>query len=144
MFETKSVDYLGVEYQAGVLIRKELFFKGLPNMDQLIHDRFEDSAYHVVAYRDDLVVGAGRLNIVGGLGFISQMAVQPVFQGMGVGFMILHTLEYKCKEENIGVAELNARTTALDFYVKAGYCPIGGTFPSEKTGVEHQRMRKHL
>lgn len=144
MFETKSVDYLGVEYQAGVLIRKELFFKGFPNNDKFIHDRFEENAYHVVAYRDDLVVGTGRLNIVGGLGYISQMAVQPIFQGMGVGFMILYTLEYKCKEEFIGVAELDARISGLPFYEKAGYHPIGGRFPSEKTGVEHQRMRKHL
>ncbi len=39
---------------------------------------------------------------------------------------------------------LNARDTAIDFYLRLGYAPFGESFVSELTGIPHIGMRKAL
>lgn len=128
------------EYKQGLLVREELFFKDFPNAQQLLNDAYEQESIHLVAIEDQKVIGTGRLKIQDNKAIISQMTVLPNFQKQQVGKQLVRYLLDKAISLNITTVELNARITALDFYKKYNFTPVGKVFASNKTGVLHQKM----
>lgn len=86
-------------YLQGVSLRKKLFFNGYENAQQLIDDDFEINSVHIVALKNEIVIGTGRLTFVGKTAIISQMTVHPKNQNTGIGSNILKKL--------IQISELN-------------------------------------
>tara|TARA_R110002012_G_scaffold252147_3_gene430861 strand:+ start:76545 stop:76967 length:423 start_codon:yes stop_codon:yes gene_type:complete len=130
-------------YAKAKKIRKICFFQGLSDADKLIDDNFEQHGYHLVCIEENgVVLGTGRLNIENFKGIISQMAILPKYQKLGIGKSILTQLLKKCKENQVETIELNAREAAIDFYGKMGFEVVGTKYPSQKTGVIHQKMVK--
>ncbi|ANQ51734.1 GNAT family N-acetyltransferase [Flammeovirga sp. MY04] len=129
-------------YTQAKRIRIECFFEGMQNAEALINDPFEKEGIHLVLL-DNLgkVIGTGRIHTEGSIGIISQMAVQKEHQKVGVGRILLTELIDKCKSLGMDCIELSARETALQFYIKNGFQPIGNRYPSKKTGIIHQKMR---
>lgn len=122
-------------------IRIKCFFEGMPNASELINDDFEETGYHLVCLEGThKVLGTGRLNIEGAKGIISQMAIHPYCQRMGIGSRILEELLLKCQKLGVDIIELSARETAITFYEKYGFETLGSLYPSKKTGVIHQKM----
>lgn len=134
------VDTESAYYKEAVTIRKERFFKGMENSSSLINDALETKGIHLVCLYKDEVVGAGRLNIEGEKGIISQMAIKTGYQRQGIGASILKVLIQYSKEKQAHRIELSARETALEFYKKYGFVPIEDKYPSKKTGIIHQKM----
>jgi predicted GNAT family N-acyltransferase len=115
----------------------------MKDAEQLINDIYEKDGYHLVCIGENgAVIGTGRLNIETSKGIISQMAIKPKYQKLGIGRKILTHLLQKCKELEVGTIELNARETAIDFYNKMSFEIIGDKYPSKKTGIIHQKMVK--
>ncbi len=129
-----------LQYQAGVALRISLFFEGMPDAQELINDDFENKSLHLVAIKEDQIIGTGRLYFATNTAIISQMTVAPDFQHQKIGQNILQMLLKECKTHQIEKITLSARVTALDFYAKFGFKAIGDTYPSVKTGVLHQNM----
>lgn len=134
-----------VEYQQAVKIRIDQFFKDMQNAESLINDKFESKGIHLVCINGyDDVIGTGRLHFDGKIGVISQMAIDTNYQKQGVGRKILEKLIDRCHEENTERIELAARKTALGFYLKFGFEPVGEFYPSKKTGIIHIKMVKNV
>lgn len=127
-------------YQKAVEIRIEQFFKNMENSSTLINDNYELEGIHLVCLNGEKVIGTGRLNIEGATSVVSQMAIASNFQKKGIGTKILK--EFIKYSENKGFSKtiLSARETAIEFYKKFNFIPVGELYPSLKTGVIHQKM----
>ncbi len=138
--EFRFVEINTLEYKQGLLVREQLFFKDFPNAQQLLNDAHEQESIHLVAIENQKVIGAGRLTIKDGKAIISQMTVLPNFQKQQVGKQLLSYLLDKALSLHTTTVELSARVTALNFYKKYNFMPVGEVYASKKTGVLHQKM----
>ena len=68
------------------------------------------------------------------------MTVLPNFQKQQIGKQLLLLLLEKAKENDCINIELSARVTALEFYKKYNFMPVGEVYMSKKTGILHQYM----
>ena len=71
-----------------------------------------------------------------------QVAVHPSLQGKGLGKKLLTFTEEWCKKNNISSIELNARETAIPFYLSMNYHMVGEPFT--EVGIPHIKMVKSL
>lgn len=138
-----KLKYITIEdplYQKAVTIRKEQFFQDMENSSELINDDFELNGIHLVCLKDNKVVGTGRLNIENAKSIISQMAIDANFQKRGIGAKILKELIKYGEDKGLSKMVLSARETAIGFYKKFNFEPVGKKYPSLKTGIIHQKM----
>jgi len=108
-------------------------------------DDMEDEAYHLMAIDENsVIVGAGRIHRRSGSSAqIRYMAVDPAFQGRGIGSQLLERLEAKAQSWGCQEIVLNARTTCLDFYLKHHYRIIADAATLFDT-ITHKQMRKQI
>lgn len=71
-----------------------------------------------------------------------QVAVHPSLQGKGLGKKLVAFTEEWCKKNNISSIELNARETAIPFYLSMNYHAVGEPFT--EVGIPHIKMVKSL
>ncbi|MDP2174717.1 MAG: GNAT family N-acetyltransferase [Bacteroidota bacterium] len=71
-----------------------------------------------------------------------QVAVDPTQQGQGIGKSMVAFSEQWAKENGFNTIELNARKTAVPFYLNLAYQIEGSEF--EEVGVPHYKMVKKL
>ena len=106
-------------------------------------DELENQAFHIVAYNNKNIIGAGRLHIEKNQSArIRYMAVHENYQHQGVGSSILRELEKIAKTKNVKMCWLYARENAVNFYLKNNY-QIKGIATSELE-IKHHRMEKVL
>jgi thiamine transport system ATP-binding protein len=68
------------------------------------------------------------------------MAVDPAWQGRGVGRMLLDGLAELARAEGAEVLWANARDTALGFYLRGGFIVAGEGFVTTDTALPHHRV----
>ena len=106
-------------------------------------DDEEDQAFHAAIFEDTTIVAVGRLHRISpSIGQIRYMAVSPDHLGQGLGAQVLACLENEARRRELTYLELDARETALGFYLKKGYI-VSGISPT-KWGIPHRRMRKPI
>ena len=116
-------------------------FKLPPGSEQ---DEFEDHAFHIAVYSDQIIIGVGRIHIEPDQTTrIRYMAVHDTYQNQGIGSSILRELEQFARKNNLRDCWLYARQDAINFYLKNGY-RIKGESNSELQELKHQRMEKQL
>lgn len=71
-----------------------------------------------------------------------QVAVDPKFQGSGIGKQMVKFSEQWCKLNGFNKIELHARANVLPFYEKMNYEVVGNTFL--EVGIPHLKMVKKL
>jgi predicted GNAT family N-acyltransferase len=108
-------------------------------------DPADGTSTHLMAVDDgQAVVGVGRLHFnTPGEAQIRYMAIAKAHQRSGIGSSLLEALEGRAKQLGALQVILNARETALGFYLKHGYETRGPghiLFDS----IAHVRMRKSL
>ena len=86
-------------------------------------DPTDDDAFHVFILSDeDQPLGAGRMHFVDDKTIqIRYMAVDESVQGRGIGNLLIKTLETEALKKGAERVILNARDSALPFYLKNGY-----------------------
>ena len=70
------------------------------------------------------------------------MAVEPDRQGTGLGTRLVEALEEELVRRGFREVTLHARDTAVGFYARLGYAPVGP--PYVEVGIPHQNMRRPL
>lgn len=83
------------------------------------------------AYIEDQgkIVACGRLqDNGGGVGQVRFMAVDPAYQGKGLGNLIMQFLEKRAQDLKLDTIELQARENAVSFYERNGYTIREKTF----------------
>ncbi len=74
------------------------------------------------------------------VGKLMQMAVDPDWQGHGIGRALVDAVFAEAWRLRLASVVLHARDTAVGFYLRCG-CTLEGA-PFEEVGLPHRRMRK--
>lgn len=107
-------------------------------------DELEQSSYHLMLVNDNGdIAAAGRLHLVdNSTAQVRYMAVASAFQGKGAGRRVLQALERQAALWGCHIVQLNARDTAVGFYLAQGYLDCGAA--AELYGIAHRRMSKQV
>lgn len=85
-------------------------------------DELEGQAIHIIAVEDEKIVGCGRAHFnTEDEAQVRYMAVENLWQGKGVGKLILDELEKRVIEKGAKKIILHARENVVKFYEKNGY-----------------------
>lgn len=115
---------------------------GQPKGSEKIQD--DETSYHLGAFQDNQIVGVGRLHLnTPEQGQIRFMAVEPSFQGKGVGRLIMAGLEAEAVRLGANQILLHARQFAVPFYECLGYKIISKSYLLFNE-IQHWQMVKSL
>lgn len=136
-------DFASPEYDEAVSLRYAVLRKplGLEFTAEQLAEEFAD--VHIGAWTSLGMVGTLTLsryeeNTIK----MRQVAVSQAEQSQGVGSALVRFSEQWALNEGYKTLVLHARDTAVPFYIKLGYIPIGDAFV--EVGITHQKMSKTL
>ena len=130
------------EVRAALGLRHDVFVveQGVPLPEEV--DEQDRTALHLVAVRDDDVVGTCRLVTAGDTIRLGRMAVARVARGSGVAAALLAEADVQAAALGARRMVLGAQTAATGLYERAGYRASGERFLD--AGIEHVMMEKRL
>tara|TARA_Y100000748_G_scaffold138411_1_gene116055 strand:+ start:69 stop:497 length:429 start_codon:yes stop_codon:yes gene_type:complete len=117
-------------------IRREVFIKGLNIPEHLEIDSNEESSKYILAKVDGKSVGTARWRKTDEGMKLERFAVLNDYRSIGVGTMMTKFILNQLK--NSKLIYLNAQESAILFYEKLGFKPIGPRF--REVNIEHQKM----
>lgn len=89
-------------------------------------------------------VGVCRLHLLSpSEGQIRFMAIDPAFQGQGLGHLLMEYLEDKAKRLGVKIMMLHAREKAVSFYERAGYRVVEKSYVLFGE-IQHYQMEKRI
>lgn len=101
------------------------------------HDGLDATARHFLAALDGVPVGTARVLLKAEGAKITRVAVRLAARGQGVGETLMRRIEASVKAPQF---MLDAQLTALRFYERLGYFPVGENFM--EAGMAHRHMVK--
>ena len=117
-------------------IRREVFIKGLNIPEHLEIDSNEESSKYILAKVDGKSVGTARWRKPDQGMKLERVAVLNDYGSIGIGTMMTKFILNQLK--NSKLIYLNAQESAISFYEKIGFKPIGPRF--KEVNIEHQKM----
>ncbi len=137
----------GERFQA-LAIREVVFIEEQHVPEGMERDDEDAQAFHVLALQGGHAIGTGRLSMLvrgpegeqGRWAQIGRMAVLQQARGGGVGTLLLQALAEEARRREVAGISLRAQLTALEFYKKHGYQPVGPVF--KEVGMDHLQMHK--
>ena len=94
---------------------------------------------HVLVTDGQTPIATGRINIQGRVG---RMAVVADRRGEGIGVIVMERLEAIGRGMKLDRLYLNSQVSAMGFYQKLGYKPVGEEFA--EANIPHQKMVKRI
>jgi predicted GNAT family N-acyltransferase len=130
------------ELDAALELRHRVFCveQGVPKHEEV--DGRDGEAVHLVAVRDERVVGTCRLLISGRVVQFSRLAVDPAARREGIATRLLAEADREARAGGAQRIVLHAQTYALPLYTNAGYEARGRVFV--EAGIEHVAMEKRV
>jgi predicted GNAT family N-acyltransferase len=131
------------EVRAAFALRHDVFVleQGVPTEEEL--DEHDETALHLVAVDDGIVVGTCRLLDEGeGITRLGRMAVARSARRRGVAAALLREADEQARAVGARRMMLSAQTAAEPVYARAGYVPRGPRFI--EAGIEHVEMEKDI
>ena len=124
-------------------MRTTVFIQEQNVPEALEWDGEDSGATHVMA-RDTAgrAIGTARLLLHHELAHIGRMAVLQAWRGRGVGSAMLECLIAAAKKRGAVSVFLNAQTTAVPFYERAGFKREGKEFLD--AAIAHYRMTRRI
>lgn len=117
-------------------IRKLAMYPEKEIREMELPDDFE--GIHFGLYHEGYLTGVVSLFETGKTAQFRKTAVLPDDQGKGFGKQLLQYVIEFCKQEGIKLLWCNARTSAIDFYIKIGFVTSG--LPYIQNQLEYIRM----
>jgi len=127
------------EMEAAQAIRFEVFVKEQNVPPLLEKDPDDEKAMHVIALKEGLIIGTGRLLILGNIAKIGRIAVIHSERHRGVGTAIVKKLIEIAVQRGIREIFLHAQIPIVPFYALLGFVPQGPVF--QEAGIPHRRMK---
>ncbi|TKD72386.1 GNAT family N-acetyltransferase [Pseudalkalibacillus hwajinpoensis] len=125
-------------------IRKKVFIEeqGTPEEEEYDHYDSLDAAEHILILDMDQAIGTARWRVVKGIGKFERICILPSHRKLGIGNMIVGTLEELAALKGIDHVKLHGQVQAEGFYQKLGYRTDSEVFIED--GIPHVLMRKKL
>lgn len=134
------IDYTNEKFKEVIDLRFNILFKPYSKISKYDYDEFDHISFHLVALREDKVIGYSRMTKINDKGKITNVVVNPEYIKKGIGFEMMKRHIFKAEENNIGHLYLNARADTINFYKKIGFECKEDMFLSEKSGLMLQKM----
>lgn len=143
MLSVKVIQYGSLEYEREILLRNRVLREPL-GMTLSEHDLSQDKDdIHIAALSDEILVGCLLLKPQTQTTIkMRQVAVDPSQQGKGIGRLLVEYSEIIALQSGFKEIVLNARETAVPFYLSLGYQIEGERF--QEVGIPHFKMRKSI
>lgn len=132
------------EYESAKAVRYDALYAAWELPRELIEDTDGRVYHHMAAFEGERVIGFGRIHLEDGESKIFQVCVAEDRRGQGVATAIMLELIDLARQAGRDQVVLDSRETALGFYERLGFHPVGETFLSGRTGTAHQGMRLAL
>ena len=127
------------DFKTCLMIRHKVFCKEQNVPKEIEVDKYEKESIHFLAFFDQKPAATGRLRIVNNKVKFERIATLEEYRGKGVATKLMRHMEQFAKEKYpSNQMTLDAQTTALTFYLKLGWSPIGECF--YEANIEHQKM----
>ena len=124
-------------------IRSTVFIQEQNVPEALEWDGEDPHAHHVLACdAEGKAIGTARLLLHDHLAHIGRMAVLQPWRKQGVGSALLECVLAEARRHGASAAFLNAQTTAVTFYARAGFTSQGAEFLD--AGIPHFRMTREF
>lgn len=130
------------EFEALLALRYEVFCveQGVPEHEE--RDGRDRAGLHLIAVRDELLLGTCRLVFVGSTVQLSRLAVAAAWRRQGIATALLQAAEHEARKRRASRIVLHAQTYARPLYEQAGYRARGRVFVEAE--IEHVAMEKRL
>lgn len=139
----KLVEHNSREYLATVDLRDRVLRKPLNLVFSQQDLARENSSFHIACYLENKLVGCLILRPAdSGSIQMRQVAVDFASQGHGIGRELVLFAEEFARERGYKQMILNARQTAVPFYLRLSYQTRGDVF--QEVGLPHMAMFKDL
>jgi predicted GNAT family N-acyltransferase len=140
--EWQVVPHQSVGYWQSLTLRDEVLRKPLNLLFDTVDLQMESTDYHIVGFQKGLVVACCILsNLDQGAALkMRQVAVCHSLQRRGLGKQMVEYCESLSLEIGAHRIVLNARESAVPFYLSLGYAVEGEEFT--EVGLPHRRMMK--
>jgi predicted GNAT family N-acyltransferase len=139
-----NVEFATPEYDQTVQLRDKILRKplGLHFTEEQLAEEFAD--FHLAAFTNDWVLRGCLVLTPKDEKTLKmrQVAVDESVQKTGVGRQLVEASEVLARQQGFDTMELNARDTAVPFYLKLNYTVVGERF--EEVGIPHFKMMKPL
>ena len=139
----QRIDFLSLKYYQSLSLRYEILRKPLKlhfTLDDLIPDQH---SFHLVGIDRNNVVACLVLSEITTKELkMRQVAVKELLQGKGIGKKIVAFAEKEAKKIGCTSFILNARKSAIPFYLSMGYQLEGEEFL--EVGIPHFKMKKDI
>ncbi|WP_448700300.1 GNAT family N-acetyltransferase [Mucilaginibacter sp. AW1-3] len=121
-------------------LRRDVLYPG-----NYLHEMEMDEdldGYHFGAFTATQLIGVVSLFPKGASWQFRKFAIDPAFQGQGIGKQLLDHITGFAKTEGATHLWCNARLSATGFYKRSGFTQTGETF--SKGGIDYEIMEKTL
>ncbi|MFA6422615.1 MAG: GNAT family N-acetyltransferase [Candidatus Buchananbacteria bacterium] len=143
--EIREIKYGSKEYEESVELRNKILRIPLGHFLDINNLQKEESDIHIVAIDNGKIVGILILTpIEDSILKMRQVAVANELQGRGVGSSLVEFAEKIAREQKVSKIILDARSSALDFYLRKGYKVVGDEYIDEHINIPHYKMEKFL
>ena len=143
MIEIKLINYQTQEYIEELKLRDEVLRKplGMSICNDSLDKENEDT--HIGAFYNDLLIAVLILTKINQKEIkMRQFAVNEDFRLQKIGTQLVDYSETFCKLNGYESIKLNARKSAVGFYLKLGYKIQSDEFT--EVGIQHFKMEKRL
>jgi len=144
ILEFREIAFGSEDYKKEVELRYEVLRKPLGLVFDPAVLALEGSDNHLCAFTNDhkLIACLLMVPLAGGKVKMRQFAVDPQYQGKGVGTGLVAFAEEWSVQKGFKRIELNARKNAVPFYLKLNYIKEGDEFI--EVTIPHYFMYKNL
>lgn len=140
-FDIREIVPGSAEFDEAKILRYDTLYGawGLPR--SLAEDTDGRVYQQLAAFEDGRVIGFGRIHLEASESKIFQVCVAEDRRCRGVATAIMVELIDLAREAGRDLVVLDSRDTAVAFYQRLGFEPVGERFLSARTGTPHQGMR---
>lgn len=138
-----TLSFSSLFYQEGIRLRQQVLRTPLGKTLEFDQTKTDHTDWHLGAYHHAQLIGIVSLTPrVDQIIQMRQMAVNPYFQGSGIGYKLARKAEHMAGDNGYHLIYLDAREHVVAFYRKLSYQTSKGPF--YKVGIPHYQMFKQL
>jgi predicted GNAT family N-acyltransferase len=121
-------------------LRRDILYPGMMKHEMEMEE--DADGIHFGAFKDNKLVGVVSLFQHGPDNQFRKLAVDAAMQKTGIGSSLLMCIIKYIEDDDGTRIWCNARTNAMDFYLKLGFTKTAETF--SKNGIDYEIMQKMI
>ena len=132
-----------VELKEAFEVRRQVFVQEQGISEDLVFDRYDREALHMVVKDGERVIGTARVQFLAdNQAKLKRMAVLKRYRRKGIGKGMLLFLDAVWKDKQVQQVIIHAQLEVVPFYKLCGFDELG--LPFREAGIKHIKMRKQV